>query len=312
MDNTKLPINKYKFAPVIVFGYNRAAHISECLNALNECLLADLTDLYIYVDGPKKESEQINVQAVKDVVLEFEQKSNFKSINYSFKDKNFGLAKSIIGGVSEIIEKYGKVIVVEDDLVVNTFFLKFLNEALEYYQCNSKVWSISGFNYDLECMKKYTKDVFFFYRGSSLGWGTWKDRWDTVDWECKKYNTILYRLYYKWRFTLGGCDLPGMLEQQMNGKIDSWAVRWCFDQSTKGLITVYPRKSLLKNIGFDGTGIHSGEDLFKCTISYDFGEAVNFCKPYMKHRINEEFRRTDGFSYPTYFKMFVKKIIRKG
>lgn len=298
-------------APVVVFGYNRPDHIRKCLMALNDCLMADKTDIYIFVDGPKKESEQENVCMVQSVVIDFEKKSNFASTTYYFKDNNFGLANSIIEGVSRIIEKYGRVIVVEDDLIVNPFFIKYSNEALDFYKNNVQIWSVSAFSYDLNSLREYKRDVFFVRRGCSCGWATWKDRWETVDWKCKKYNTFLYMIYYSWLFMLGGRDLPIMLREQMNGKIDSWAVRWCFSQACQKKITVYPWKSLIENIGCDGSGIHSGNNIINSTYSQDFGKKVEFCEVVNNHKINKEFRNQYGFGFFYYLEYVIKIHLKK-
>ena len=183
--------------------------------------------------------------------------TGFKKVSIVEAEKNKGLAKSIIGGVSDIIQKYGKVIVLEDDLKLSPYFLEYMNDALEYYREDEKIWSISGYSFPMKSLKRYPHDIFYSYRGCSWGWATWIDRWKTVDWQVKEYEQFIGDQKWIERFNRGGVDLTNMLKMQMDGKIDSWAIRWCFSQSNQEMYTVYPRISYLENAGCDGSGIHS-------------------------------------------------------
>ena len=279
------------YAPVVLFVYNRLDHTEGVIESLSRNLLADETDLFVFSDAAKSENGLEKVNAVREYIHQKEWQRNFKSVTIVQAEKNKGLAKSIIGGVSEIIEKHQKVIVVEDDLILSPYFLKYMNEALDYYKDNSEIWSISGYSFPMKSLKKYPHDVFYSYRGCSWGWGTWSDRWKTVDWEVRDYSQMIHDTAWVERFNRGGVDLTNMLTMQMEGKIDSWAIRWCFAQSNQEKYTVYPVISYLENAGCDGSGTHSG-------ANHDFYTDMSKCVPECKFenleiddKISREFKK---------------------
>lgn len=245
------------YAPLVVFAYNRADKIKLVLEALNNNKYVEETDLFVFCDAsnPKKENDSIKVNEVKSYLEEFKSKSNFKRIvvNYSIGHK--GLAKSVISGVTNLVNQYGTVIVTEDDLVAHHNYLEYMNECLNKYRDNKEIWSISGYTYPLKSNAN-TADVYFTYRGSSWGYATWSDRWNTVDWTMKDYSTLAFHPKRMHNLNLAGRDLWFMLRNQKKGNIDSWAVRWVFEQTRYKKLTVYPAKSFLHNIGTDGSGTH--------------------------------------------------------
>ncbi|HHX31748.1 MAG TPA: glycosyltransferase [Bacteroidales bacterium] len=245
-------------APVVIFVYNRPEHTKKTIEALSKNFLAEETEVFIYCDAAKNEKSKERVEQVRDYVDSLNKRSYFKSISIIKAQSNKGLAKSVISGVNEIIMKYGKVIVVEDDLISSKDFLQYMNDALNYYESNSKIWSISGFNIPIEIPRDYISDVYLSYRGCSWGWATWSDRWEKVDWVVSDYDEFRRNYKLRQRFNRGGRDLSDMLDLQMQGKIDSWAIRWCYTQSKLDMLTVYPVNTRIKNIGLDGSGTHSG------------------------------------------------------
>ena len=290
-------------APVILFVYNRLDHTTQVIHTLSQNELAGETDLFVFSDAAKNEKGQAQVEAVRAFIQSKEWQSNFKSVKIVLAEKNKGLANSVIGGVSSIIEQYKKVIVVEDDLILSRNFLQYMNDALDFYQDDQKIWSISGYSFWMKSLEKYPHDVFYSYRGCSWGWGTWLDRWEKVDWKVNNYPQMLADKKWQQRFNRGGNDLVNMLKLQMEGKIDSWAIRWCFAQSNLDMYTVYPKYSYLTNDGCDGTGTHSGTsdefdtDLQSCTKNCKF-EYLKIDKKitrdfYLKHSdtLNKKIKR---------------------
>lgn len=247
-----------ELAPIVIFVYARPEHTKNMINALAQNNLAKDSKVYIFADNAKKESHKENVEKVRKFIHEIPSKNMFKEVIITEADKNKGLANSVIDGVSKIINKYGKVIVLEDDLVVSKTFLQYMNESLEFYKDNKKIWSISGYNLPIEIPQGYEKDVYLSYRGCSWGWATWKDRWNTVDWKVTDYNEFKHSIKKRKKMNRGGTDMAQMLDAQMKGLCDSWAIRWCYEQSKKDMMTIYPVKSLVTNQGLDGTGTHSG------------------------------------------------------
>lgn len=252
-----------KYAPIVVFTYNRLEHTKQCIESLEKNILAKESEIFIFSDGPKNEENIKKVDDVRNYIKNIE-KGSFKNITIYESTNNKGLANSVISGVSKIIDLYGKVIVVEDDLILSPYFLNYMNNSLDYYRDHNSIWSISGFNIPIRIQKKYNKDVYLSYRASSWGWATWKDRWETIDWDVVDYESFKNSYIKRRKFNRGGKDLSRMLDAQMQGKINSWAIRWCYNQSKQNKYTVYPCKSYVKNCGNDGTGTNCGNiDIYK-------------------------------------------------
>ena len=249
-----------EYAPIIVFVYKRLEQTRKTFESLINNELARESELYIYSDGPKNEEERKAVEQVREYIHDSSIRNAFKDVFIKEHNENHGLANSIIMGVSQIISEKGRVIVVEDDLQASPLFLEYMNECLEFYQNDEKIWSISGYSPELSSLKDYDLNVYLNFRASTWGWGTWKDRWETVDWEIKDYKKFKYNIKRRMLLCRGGNDMPSMLKAQMRGKIDSWGIRWCYNQSSQNKLSVAPTVSLIRNNGFDGSGTHSTID----------------------------------------------------
>lgn len=254
------------YAPLVIFAYKRADKLEKCLSALEKNHEVIETKLYIFCDGPKKESDIVDVQKVRELVHEYSYISKFKEVNIVESEENKGLANSIIGGVTEVIKKYGKIIVLEDDIIVKPNFLKYMNDALDYYENYQQYGSISAYTLPLKKLKKYDKDVYVIRKGECWGWATWENRWINVDWQLEDYVSYLKDKKKRKEFEKLQNGIDKMLIAQMEGRIDSWAVRWCYHLFKKGLLTVYPTVSKVMNIGMDGSGTHFTEK--KC-VNYN-------------------------------------------
>lgn len=247
------------FAPIALFAYKRVDKLQLCVEALATNQYADKTDLIIFSDGYKGEQDKQQVEEVRLFLKEAPFKIYFQSVKVIERDKNLGLANSIIGGVTQVINEYGKIIVVEDDLITAPDFICYMNAGLNYYEKLPKYGSISAYTYPLKELKTYKKDVYVTRKGDCWGWGTWKDRWTGVDWEVKDFEEYFKDRELRRQFDQLEKGLDNMLVRQMNGQIDSWAVRWCYHLYKKGQLTVYPRESRTRNIGLDGSGTHCTE-----------------------------------------------------
>ena len=291
-------------APVVLFVYNRLDHTMNVIESLKNNILADDTDLYVFSDAAKTEKAQSSVEAVREYIRKTDWRKNFRSVTVVEAEKNKGLAKSIIGGVTDVLKKYGRVIVVEDDLVLSPHFLQYMNGALEYYQDAPEVWSISGYSFPMKSLKRYEHDVFYSYRGTSWGWATWLDRWKMTDWDVKDFPKLMSDKEWQKRFNRGGNDLTQMLKAQMEGRINSWAIRWVFTQSNLEMYTVYPKHSYILNDGCDGSGTHVGNtDDYITDIEHSKLDC-NFERLEIDQRIAREF-------WYKYSDTLDKKIIRK-
>lgn len=257
-------------APVIVFNYNRPDHSQQVWDALAKNQFAADTELYLYCDGPKANASDemrkrilsLHEQA-KQYAVDAEKQGKFKAVHVVCSEKNKGLANSIIGGVTDVINKHGRVIVLEDDLLTSPYFLKYMNGALEFYENRPAVMSISANRPPVNMMAipdDYPYDVFVCLRSYSTGWATWKDRWNRVDWSMDYLEDFLKHPEQIEAFNRAGDDMTRMLLMQRDGKIDSWAIRFGFAHYWEHSVAILPRVSYVDNIGFDGTGIHSGVD----------------------------------------------------
>lgn len=265
-------------APIILFVYARPEHTRKMIEALAKNTLAKESEVYIFSDNAKKSKDNEKVKEVREYINTIPKKDYFKKVTIIEAKENKGLANSVIDGVTEIINEKERAIVVEDDLISSKFFLEYMNNALEFYSKDESIWSISGYNLPIEIPKEYEYDVYLGYRGCSWGWATWKDRWNTVDWEVKDYKKFKHSYVERKKINRGGPDMAQMLDAQMKGLCDSWAIRWCYEQSKQNKYTIYPVKSLIQNCGLDGTGTHSG-------INNSFDVELNQTLPTLKRNL---------------------------
>lgn len=251
--------NRNILTPIVVFVYNRPIHTSKTLEALKNNYLSEKSNLYIFSDGPAKKEDKPAVNEVRKII---EKIKGFNNKEIVFRDQNFGLANNIISGVSDVINKFERVIVVEDDLVCSPYFLNYMNQLLAYFEQFENVFSITGFNYPQTALNiplNYPYDVYFSPRPSSWGWGTWKNIWENVDWEVKDFMKFKKDKKQQKNFNKSGTDKTEMLFRQMRGKIDSWAIRWDYHHFKYSGLCVYPTNSYIQNIGLDGLGTHSNK-----------------------------------------------------
>lgn len=251
------------YAPIVLFVYNRPEKTKMVLKSLIENRLSKESDVFIFSDGAKTDNHQGKVLEVREILKELENNNPFAALNINYSSDNKGLAKSVIEGVTQVINEYGRAIVLEDDLVLSPVFLDYMNQMLSFYENDDRIWSIAGYTPKLDSLSTYDKPVYLSYRASSWGWATWSDRWKLVDWSMADYGLFKYNPIANARLCRGGNDLPSMLRAQMKGKLDSWAIRWIYTQSKYDKLTVAPSNSLVLNDGFDGSGIHTNSDTEK-------------------------------------------------
>jgi len=243
-----------KLAPIALFTFKRLDTLKLTVEALQKNMLASESDLIIFSDAAKKD---VDIAKVTEVRAYIKTITGFNTITVHESPQNKGLANSIIDGVSHILENHETLIVLEDDLLSSPNFLDFMNQALSFYKEDSKVISISGYTLALPSLKKYSKDYYYGCRASSWGWGIWANRWKNIDWNNEYYNNILTDKKIRQKLNRGGSDMSNMLKKQLNGKIDSWAIRFCYHQSVNDMITVFPTNSKIISIGFGESATHT-------------------------------------------------------
>lgn len=262
-----------ELAPIVLFTYKRLDTLKQTVEALQQNYLAAESDLYIFSDAAKGIQDK---EAVKDVRECIHSINGFKSITVYESESNKGLATSIIEGVSQILKIHETVIVLEDDLVSSSNFLSYMNQALHFYRKEAKVFSITGYSIPMH-NDKSKSDVYFTSRSSSWGWATWKDRWVPIDWEVKDYSAFKNNRSLRDDFNKMGSDMSQMLDRQMQGKINSWAIRWCYHQFKSGALSVHPFKSKIENIGFNSPDASNTKERFnRYRTKLDYTETASF------------------------------------
>lgn len=257
-----------KLSPVVIFAYKRLLHITQTIEALKKNELSDKSTVFIFSDGPKNIDDEEKVEQVRKYLKTI---NGFKEIYVIEREKNYGLSNNIVDGVTRIVNEYGKVIVMEDDLLTSPYFLKFMNQGLEIYEGEEKVVSIHGYIYPIEGLPET-----FFIRGADCwGWATWREKWKIFEPDGKKLlEEIRKRNIAKEINFNNSYNYVGLLEDTISGKVDSWAVKWYISAFLKGLLTLYPGVSYVNHIGSGIDATHaSGSDFLlhaklndKCSI----------------------------------------------
>lgn len=251
-----------EISPIILFACNRPCHTKKTIDALIENSEHKLSDFYIFLDIPKSIDSLGDYAKVKEIIYSYVN-SSFKSVSIIERSRNFGLAENILDGVGRVIDKHGKAIVLEDDIVVSNVFLKFMNDALNKYENNEKIWHISGWNYPVN-FEGDASECFFWGTMNCWGWGTWKSRWVSFQKEPDNLVKNWSRKKIK-KFNLDGVEnFWSQVVNNHNEKINTWAVFWYATIFENKGLCLNPKISLVENIGLDGSGTHcNDEDIYK-------------------------------------------------
>ncbi len=293
-----------KLAPIVLFVYNRPWHAKQTVEALQKNFLVKDSDLIIFSDGAKKPEDQKEIDQVRDYVKTID---GFRSVKIIENERNVGLARSIIAGVTKIINEYGRIIVLEDDIITSRHFLEYMNRGLELYENDDRVISIHSYIYPV----KGTLPETFFIKGADCqGWATWKRGWDLFEPDGKKLLKEISdkKLTKKFNFS-NSFPYSKMLRAQIAGKNSSWAIRWYASAFLKDKLTLYPRESLVYNTGFDGSGTHGGPgDVFNKTDKVE-----NIKIEVNKIEVKEDLRAKEVIIdfFKTIKEPLTKKIMRK-
>jgi hypothetical protein len=247
-------------APIALFVYNRPRHTRSTLQALRANALASQSDLFVFSDAARKPEAAAGVEEVRQLLRSID---GFKSVAVVERTSNLGLAASITEGLNELCGRYGRAIVLEDDLATSPHFLDYMNAALERYEPEDRVMQISGHMF-LATLHT-SADAIFLPFITSWGWATWARAWRHYDPLARNYPRLAGDPALRRRFDLDG-HYPyfKMLQAQQHGRIDSWAIRWYLSVFFRDGLALYPKKSLVRNLGFDGSGVN-------CNVS-DFAQ----------------------------------------
>lgn len=295
---------KQCLAPIVLFVYNRLWHTQQTVEALQKNELAADSDLFIFSDGAKNTEDQYKVDEVRQYLKTI---TGFKSVAIEESQQNKGLANSIIHGVTQIVNRFGKIIVLEDDLITSKYFLQYMNNNLVLYYNFNEVISIHGFVYPIKDLPET-----FFLRGADCwGWATWKRGWDIFEPNGGKLLEKLTEKKLAQEFDFNSTyPYIQMLKEQIAGKNNSWAIRWYASAFLADKLTLYPGKTLIKNIGYDNSGTHCGNnDPYKSEIiEQDFSELeipIIECS----HARNEFIKFFNKLNKTSYRKKIARKIL---
>lgn len=241
-------------SPIVLFVFARPDHTRQTLTALAANQIADQSDLFVYADAARNKAEVESVNEVRELV---HSTVGFRSVTVIEREYNYGLARNIIEGVTEVCNRYGRVIVLEDDIVTSTHFLSFMNAALDHYANEPRVWHISGWNYPID--PGDLGDAFLWQMMNCWGWATWSNRW-------KHFNKEPNRLISAWneerikRFNLDGSyDFWAHIQANEIGQLNTWAIFWYATIFENNGLSLNPTRTYVLNIGHDGSGENSGK-----------------------------------------------------
>ena len=255
LKNCEVIMNLDNLSPIVVFTYKRLSHTVKTIDALKKNIYADKSILYIFSDAPKSDKDESAVNEVREYIHSI---TGFKKAVVIERARNYGLAENIISGVTEIVNKHGKVIVLEDDMVTSKYFLKYMNDALDLYEENKDVIEISGYMYPI-AHKDILPQTWFLYRYADCwGWGTWKDRWDLYEKDTKKLISSFSKDDIRFLNFDDSVNLWDQVIQNDQGTLRTWAIFWHTTAYCNNKYTLVPSQSLVFNIGVDGSGENCG------------------------------------------------------
>lgn len=266
-------MNQNRFSPVVLFVFARPDHTKKTVDALLANPEACNTDLIVYADAARSEKDVAAVEAVREI---FSDLHGFKSVTIHLREKNYGLARNIMEGVTQVTAMYGRAIVLEDDIVTSPAFLNFMNAALDKYENIKEVWHISGWNYPIKSNENLP-ETFFWRTMNCWGWATWADRW-------QHFKKNPGELVNSWssndinRFNLDGThDFWEQIVANHKGRLNTWAIFWYATIFAHKGLCLNPTRSFVANIGNDGSGENCGKkDIYKSELSSNFNNQWPF------------------------------------
>ena len=295
-------------APVLLFVYNRPLHTRQTIEALKKNTLASESVLYIYSDAPRSDADVENVKKVREVIRAT---NGFKQVNIIEREHNWGLARNIIDGVTSMVNQHGRVIVLEDDLLTAPYFLQYMNDALETYRDEPRVGHIYACDYT---QNEALPDTYLIKWTGSWGWATWDRAWKYFNPDGQYLLDELKRRKLTHTFDFNGTyRYTRMLQQQVEGKNNSWAIRWNASLFLNDILSLNVGKSLVRNIGFDGSGTHCGNDRLYDSVLHMQPLPVVKISPIEESAIGRQafeqyYRRTNSFMAKAIRR--IRKIIR--
>lgn len=259
-------------SPIVIFTYNRLDHIKTLINSLKKNSRFSKSKVFVFSDGPKNEIDKKKVETVRFNLKKLLISKNLEIIE---RKENIGLSKNVINGINQTLNIYEQAIILEDDLEVSPVFLNYMNEALDLYSDSENVASISGYMYPID-PKKFSSNFFFLKLIESWGWGTWKRSWNNFEIDGVKLIKEINEKKLIDEFNLSsGISYYKMLNDNIKGKNDSWAIRWYASTFLRNMVTLFPNKSFVKNTGIDNSGENCNyTTVYNTKINFDYNDQL--------------------------------------
>lgn len=239
-------------APIAIFAYNRRDRLATMMESLAACDGFDQSTVKIFVDGPKNEAGAPAVEDVRELVRSLP----YPNVQHVISEKNSGLRNAISAGVSRIVEEHGRVIVLEDDLVLSPIALTYFNQALDYYQQDEMIWSVVGYMYDCPSMRDEGKTVTLPFT-HPWGWATWNRAWKHFELDGRPSDADLESAAFRSAFDMNGLyPFTGQLRNSIRGRVNSWYIHWYYALFRHGARSIFPPRRVLDNFGMN-TGSHA-------------------------------------------------------
>ena len=251
----------HKQTPIALFVYNRPAHANAVLESLAKCARLQECSLHIFCDGSRRPDDDASVGETRAVARKWA--DALDGVLHE-RDANLGLSRSIVSGVSELCASHGRVIVIEDDLILGVSFLDYMLQALDRYEAATNVYQISGYMFPVTHPQK--PDAFFAPLVTTWGWATWARAWQSFDWNAEDAAAAMQDAETRRQFDLDGAyPYSEMLAQRLRNENDSWGILFWWAVFKRHGLVLHPRESLVQVGGFDGTGTHAGNYLWSRT-----------------------------------------------
>ena len=296
------------FSPIVIFTYNRPSHLNELFKTLEKNDESKKSDVFIYIDRYENE---IDKDANEQVLKISDKNWKFKSKKIIYRDEHIGLKANILTGISEILENFEKIIVLEDDLLVSPYFLKFMNESLEKYKNNKEVWHVSG--YSMDTLLNDKRSTYFTSEMNCWGWGTWQDRWINIqDNLINKVSQLSPKEVKNFNFYGKNKNNLNQLLLNEEKKISTWAIFWYQTIFLNGGLCLNPSKSFVQNNGFDGKGANKSSSNFYRIDNLNICDNYNFPSVIKRNKVREKLvvYRYMKKNLKDYFRYHLNKLIK--
>lgn len=296
-------------APVVMIGYSRKSTLAKSLRRLSLCEELDGRPLRLYLDAPYRPEDRTKCEEMYGTAKEARE-AILPNLEIVRRERNYGVPGNLLSAVKENLDQFGRVVFFEDDVCVSRTFLTYMDGALSVYENDPRVFCINGYQIPyLRVPKTYPHDVYLNLRNMAWGFGTWKDRWDAVDFDMKDWADFKKDETNLEKLARAGSDLRGLIEAQLAGQVHTWDVQCTYHMVKRGLYAVEPRRSLTKNIGFGGEAVHCGGKNSSITHQryYDYKPRIvpavlpderilnqfryALCDPRLEHRIWRKLKR---------------------